>query len=111
MGTVRRLIGRRGAPGTATTGSRRPVFDSFGKVLGVMATLVGIAGGILAIHDRATRPNLEVELVILYTGWEASVRNVGATAAKQVRLAVIAWRNGGVPAADVRRSYSVRSRR
>lgn len=86
---------------------KKPSFDSFGKVLALVATTVVIAVGIFTLYDRATRPVLDAELVILYTGWEVMVRNIGATSAKQVRVGVVAWRNGGVPAADVRKSYGV----
>jgi hypothetical protein len=93
-------MGNRKAKGT--------YLESLGKAIAIAATLLGIAGGVLAIYDRAKRPELELELMLPYTGWEVMVRNTGAALAKEITVGVVAWRNqGDAPAADVRKSYSV----
>jgi len=92
----------------AKTEPEKPFFESSGKILGLIATIVGIVGGVYTIHDRETRPDLELEMLKPYTGWEVSLRNTGATTAKQIRVGVVAWRNRGrPPAPDVRKSYAV----
>jgi len=69
--------------------AKKNYVESIGKSLGIIATIVGIIGGAYAIYERWTRPLLELELLIPYTGWEVSVKNAGASIAKQVRLGVV----------------------
>lgn len=91
---------------TDTTG--RHFLDSVGNVVGLSAAIVGIMGGLFALYDRATRPSLDLELLLPISGWEVLLRNVGATSARQIRLGVVVWRNAdGAPGPDVRRSYAV----
>jgi hypothetical protein len=72
----------------------------------VLATVVGIAGGLFTLYDHMTRPRLDLELLRLYQGWEIRIRNTGRALARQVRLSIVSWQHGG-PAPEVRESHAI----
>lgn len=88
-------------------GSRKPWFESTGKVLGLVTTAIAIAVGSIAIYEHVKAPLLGLELMRPYTGWEVSIKNTGTAVAKQVHIGVVVWRMNGAPAADVRHSYRI----